>query len=325
MSKNLDQPHSDAGVDTAAQILPGHPKFEINLNACTIFYEHLLPAEGSSGRLALYQKNISSLPLPPALWNAFQRACRDDASSQQLGEIIKADPVLSASILCAANTAGILMRAPVNDVGRAIARLGHSMVRSVVARHSFSSASTRSGKEYDVQMLWKHGMAVSALAAVIARHIPDCNADEAGTLGLFHDVGRMGFNLITEFIQPAELDRCQGHLVYERERFGCTHIEMGEILAHHWQLPEQIIQGIHYHHHPAYAEASAIPSEIRAEVLAVYLADLLAIRADCGGGNPGMILPHASFATMLPQTTLAEIANDKRVQAELTLIQTVEF
>jgi len=325
MSKNLEHTDSDSGGDLAAEMLSGHPQFEINLNACTTSYEQLLPAEGSPGRLTLYQKNINSLPLPPALWNAFQRACREEASSQQLGEIIKADPVLSASILRAANTAGILMRAPVNDVGRAIARLGHSMVRSVVARHSFSSSRTSSGKEYDFQMLWKHGMAVSALAEVIARHIPDCNADEAGTLGLFHDVGRMGFNLITEFMQPAELDVAKGHLVYECARFGCTHIDMGKVLAHHWQLPEKIIQGIHYHHHPAYADASAIPAEIRAEVLAVYLADLLAIRADCGGGNPGMILPHASFASMLPNTTLAEIAEDKRVQAELTLIQTVEF
>jgi len=325
MPTKLDQICSDAEAESAAKMLSGHPQFEINLNACTTAYEQLLPAEGKSGRLALYQKNISSLPLPPALWNAFQRACREEASCQQLGKIIKADPVLSASILCAANTAGIFMRTQVNDVGRAIARLGHSMVRSVVARHSFSSPRTNSGKEYDFQMLWKHGMAVSALATVIARHIPDCDADEAGTLGLFHDVGRMGFNLITEFMQPAELDCGKGHLVYEYERFGCTHIDMGKLLAQHWQLPEKIIQGIHYHHHPAYAEASAIPSDVRSEVLAVYLADLLAIRADCAGGNPGMILPHASFASMLPKTTLAEIANDKRVHAELTLIQTVEF
>jgi HD-like signal output (HDOD) protein len=325
MPKNLDQTRSDVEGDAAAEMLSGHPQFEINLNACTTPYEQLLPAEGSPGRLTLYQKSISSLPLPPALWNAFQRACREEASSQQLGEIIKADPVLSASILRAANTAGIMMRAPVNDVGRAIARLGHSMVRSVVARHSFSSSSTSSGKEYDLQMLWKHGMAVSALAAVIARHIPDCNADEAGTLGLFHDVGRMGFNLITEFMQPAELDICKGHLVYEYGRFGCTHIDMGKILAHHWQLPEKIIQGIHYHHHPAYTDASAIPAEIRAEVLAVYLADMLAIRADCSGGNPGIILPHESFAPMLAKITLAEIANDKRIHAELALVQIVEF
>jgi len=324
MSENLDQTRSDVGAESSRKMLVGCSQFEIDLDASALAYSQLLPAKASAGRLTVYQKSISSLPLPPALWNAFQRACREEASSQQLGEIIKSDAVLSASILRAANTAGILMRAPVNDVGRAIARLGHSMVRSVVARHSFSSSAS-SGKEYDFQMLWKHGMAVSALATVIARHIPDCDSDEAGTLGLFHDVGRMGFNLITEFVQPAELDVDKGHLVYECARFGCTHIEMGELLAQHWQLPEQIIQGIHYHHHPAYADANAIPADIRTEVLAVYLADLLAVRADCGGGNPGMILPHESFAGLLPKTTLAEIANDKRVHAELALIQTVEF
>jgi len=325
MIKNFDQSTSDAVAEHAKEILCGHAQFEMNMDACTVAYEQLLPVESSQGRKTVYQQSISSLPLPSALWDTFQRACRDEASSQQLGNIIKDDPVLSASILRAANTAGIIMRTPVNDVGRAIARLGHSMVRSVVARHAFSSSGTASGKEYDLQMLWKHGMAVSALAEVVARHIPDCDADEAGTLGLFHDVGRMGFNLITEYMQPATLDTGKGHLVYEATRFGCTHIEMGELLAQHWQLPEKIIQGIHYHHHPAYAEASAIPADIRAEVLAVYLADLLAIRAGCDGGNPGMILPHASFAAMLPKISLADLANDKRIQAELALIKTVEF
>lgn len=298
--------------------------FNIDLSDCDLRYEQLLPAEGTPGRLTMYKKSVSSLPLPPALWNAFQQACNKGASSQQLGNIIKDDPVLSASILRSANSVGLL-HTPINDISRAISRIGHSMVRSVVASHSFSSGQPRQSKVYDIPILWRHGIAVSALAEIIADHIPGCNRAEASTIGLFHDVGRMGFNLINEFIQPAELDPVQGHLVYELKRFGCTHIDMGLLLASHWQLPEKICLGIQYHHHPAYADAETLPSEIRAEVLAVYLADMLAIQLDCAGGNPGTIIPHASFATMLPNTTLADIANDKKVRSELALIQSIEF
>ncbi len=297
--------------------------FDIELNH-NILYEQLIPAAGTQGRLTMYLKSIQSLPLPPALWNAFQRACSEDASSQKLGEIIKDDPVLSASILRAANSSGIL-HSPINDVGRAISRLGHSMIRSVVAKHSFSTPNINAAKVYEIPMLWKHGMAVSALAEIIADHIPGCNRAEAGTLGLFHDVGRMGFNLIKEFMQPAELNPDKGHLVYENDRFGCTHIDMGMLLAEHWQLPDKISQGISYHHHPGYLEADAIPADIRAEVLAVYLADLLAIRLDCPGGNLGIILPHVSFTSMLPKTTLADIANDRKVSSELALVQAMRF
>ena len=295
-----------------------------DLNHYNTMYEQLLPAQGTPARLTMYKKSITSLPLPPALWNAFQRACHEGASSQMLGEIIKDDPVLSASILRSANSVGLL-HTPINDIARAISRLGHSMVRSLVASHSFSSSKANEGKVYNIPMLWRHGIAVSSLAEVIADHIPGCNRSEAGTMGLFHDIGRMGCNLITEFIQPAELELSKGHLIYEFERFGCTHIDMGLLLASHWQLPEKICQGIKYHHHPAYADADSIPADIRAEVLAVYLADLLAINLDCTGGNSGTILPHASFAAMLPDTTLADIANDKKVNSELALVKAIEF
>ncbi|GAV21228.1 HDOD domain protein [Mariprofundus micogutta] len=301
-----------------------HPHFDLSLKDGDLLYQQLLPAEGTRGRLTMYQNSISSLPLPPALWNAFQRACSEEASSQQLGEIIKDDPVLSASILRFANSAGIV-HTPINDVGRGISRLGNSMVRSVVAKHAFSASSSSTGKVYDIPMLWKHGMAVSALAEIVADHIPGCNRNEAGTIGLFHDVGRLGYNLVNEFMQPAELDPAKGYLVYELERSGCTHIDMGLLLAEHWQLPEKICKGIRYHHHPAYVEAEAIPSEIRAEVLAVYLADLLAIRLGVAGGNPGTIPPHASFADMLPNTTLTDLANDRKVGSELALVQAMEF
>lgn len=60
-------------------------------------------------------------------------------------------------------------------------------------------------------------------------------------------------------------------------------------------------------------------------MLAVFLADLLAIRLGFAGGNPGLIMPHASFAGMMPKSTLGEIMNDRRVAAELARIQSIEF
>ncbi|WP_161595158.1 HDOD domain-containing protein [Mariprofundus erugo] len=293
-------------------------------DSCTL-YSQLLPMAGSPTRLALYQNSIHSLSLPSALWDAFQRACNRGASNQQLADIIKSDPVLAATLLRSVNSAGFGLRTPINDVGRAISHLGHSLTRSVVARHSFSSNIASKGKEYHARTLWKHGMAVSALAEIVARYIPGCDGDEAATLGLFHDVGRISFDLFTQFMQSATLDPEKGHLAYECARFGCTHIDLGVLLATHWELPEKIVQGIIYHHHPGHSSADTVPEEVRAEVLAVYLADLLAIRLGFAGGNPGLMFPHASFAGMLSKATLGEIMNDKRVSAELTRVAAIEF
>lgn len=299
--------------------------FAIDLNAGEVIYQQAAPPAGDTHRLSLYQKSIHSLPVPPALWNAFQQACNRGASGQQLAEIIKEDPVLSAAILRSANSAMFGLRTPINDVGRAISHLGFSLVRSIVASHAFSSKHASTGKVYNIQELWKHGMAVSVLAEIIAHYIPGCDAEEAGTLGLFHDIGKISFNMVTEYMRPANLDPEKGFLVYEHERFGCTHIDMGEALARHWELPDKIRQGIKYHHHPAYAEAESIPAEIRAEVLAVYLADLISITLGLAGGCHGYIPPHKSFASMLPNTTLNDILNEKHVRNEMARIEGIEF
>ncbi|MDQ6994712.1 MAG: HDOD domain-containing protein [Mariprofundaceae bacterium] len=291
-----------------------------------VIYEQLVPAHGSQGRLSMYRRNITDVAQPPALWKRFQQALSDEASNAVLAKIIKEDPMLAASVLRSANTASILMRTPVNDVGRAMARLGQSMVRNIVAQHAFSGVhKNHQTPEYSTDSLWKHGMAVSAIAEVIAQYIPHCDRDEAATLGLFHDIGRMGLNVIPEFSVAANLNLAQGHLQYEVDRFACTHIEMGQLLAEHWQLPEKIMQAMAYHHHPAYAELGDIPETIRGEVFAVYLADILAIHFGFTCGDAGIVLPHASFSELLPNISLDELAHDKRIHTELGLIQAMAF
>jgi len=306
-----------------AEMKPGSP-FSITSDHPRRF-ETLLPAEGSSSRIALYRESIRTMPLPSTLWNRFQRACNEGASGQQLADIVMGDPVLSAGVLRSANSAMFGLRTPITNLNRAISHLGYSMVRNIVARHSFSDAATGTGKVYDFHMLWRHGMAVSALAEVVARHIDGCNADEAGTLGLFHDIGRLSFNLLTEYMQPAEPDPDKGHLVYEFERFGCTHIDLGVLLAEHWELPEKIVQGIRYHHHPAHSTVDTVPAEVQKEVLAVFLADLIAVQLGFAGGNPGVSPPHPGYAALMAHTTLQQIIDMPEIGKELAAIDAMEF
>jgi len=312
-------------LSVAGEIPSTSKAFAMTLDENEELYDLLLPEAASPSRMSIYQNTIRDLPVPPALWHAFQRACEKQASSQVLADIIKDDPVLSASILRVANAPGLGVRVEITDVGRAVSHLGMSLVRTIVSKHSFSGGLTRSAKVYDVQKLWKHGMAVAVLAKVVADFIDGCDAEQASTLGLFHDIGKMSLNLFPEFAQPASLESSKGHLMYEYERFACTHVDLGVLLAKHWELPDTIIQGICYHHHPAYAQADSIPSGIRAEVFAVYIADLLAIRMGFDTGDSGMVLPHESFSSMLQGASLMDIMGSEKVHAELKRVEQIEF
>jgi len=71
-------------------------------------------------------------------------------------------------------------------------------------------------------------------------------------------------------------------------------------------------------------DIESVPKEIRKEVLAVYLADFLAIHFDFAGGNKLLVQPHPSFAPLL-KTCLNKVAHDKAVSKELWRIKTIEF
>jgi len=119
-------------IPTEKMVTSNHSPFDIVLHENESFHDLLLPEAASGSRMAIYHNAIRSLPLPPALWDSFQRACNKDASSQKLANIIKDDPVLSAAILRIANAPGLGVRIEITDVARAVSHLGMSLVRKQV-------------------------------------------------------------------------------------------------------------------------------------------------------------------------------------------------
>ncbi|MES0370683.1 MAG: HDOD domain-containing protein [Mariprofundaceae bacterium] len=285
----------------------------------------IIPTSSDLNRIKLYHEGIDKIPMPPLLWDEFNTAVTKNASNNKISAIIKSDSVLSAEILKIVNSAAYGLQKPINDIGRAISHLGHTFVRSIVTKHCFSSVFPPKGKLYDLPTLWKHGMAVSALAEIVGKHVKNCDPAEAGSIGLFHDVGRMAFNLFPDLIRTAYLDyEDKGYLQFESERFGCSHVELGEVMATHWKLPEKIKQGIKFHHHPGSEGIEAVPESVRPEVLAVFLGDLLAIHLSFPGGNNGKLLPHESYQHMLKKP-LNDIMHEQAVSKELWRVNCIEF
>jgi len=58
--------------------------------------------------------------------------------------------------------------------------------------------------------------------------------------------------------------------ILERFSFGMNHSDIGALIAQKWNLPDQLVEGIKYHHEPLMASA-----EYRDIVYCVYLANAL--------------------------------------------------
>ncbi len=303
-----------------------HKPFNLDLDTRSGFEaKQLLETDSQAERLQKYKDAVKNLPMPSALWDEYQRLSRAGAPNRKLTSIIKGDPVLSAQILKAVNAPAFGLRKPIVDLNRAISHLGSNLVRSIVAKHCFSQVIPQMRGAYNLTDLWKHGMAVSALAEVVSKHIPKCEAKTAAVIGLFHDIGRMGLNFVKVEHQRIMFNHEKGVLIHEAERFGCTHVEVGCIFAKHWNLPDKIQQGIYWHHHPGGADKQVVPEAIRAEVFAVYVADLLAKHLEFSGGNASKTLPHESYASLLPKTTLYDLMQDKTISKELWRINCIDF
>jgi len=280
----------------------------------------ILPEAADQATLDRLQQSLSSMPRPSWVWHEMQTAFAGRASLHDIGHIISQDTALAAEMLRVANAPAFGLLKPIVDVDRAVAHLGGNMVRSITTRQCLSSGLYNAPAFFDQQQLWRHSMAVSALAEIIAKQIPGCDAAEAATLGLLHDLGRMLLNhvLRASQSQPATaLLKPRGFLHWEDTMASCTHIEAGVMLAMAWELPGALIQAIRHHHDPAWADPQDVPDEVRKAVFAVYLADLLAIHLKFPGGNPCKTLPRDSWAGMLPKTTLQELSTSEAVSKAL--------
>ncbi len=288
----------------------------------------ILPEPATDAALESLHGSVASMPKPSWVWHEMQTAFSEHASLRDIGHIIAQDTTLAAEILRVANAPAFGLLKPIVNVERAVAHMGSNMVRSIATRQCLSSSLYNGAAFFDQQQMWWHSMTVSALAEIVARHVPHCNAAEAATLGLLHDMGRMLLNHVLHTSQsrpPTELLRSHGFLHWEATIAGCTHIEAGIMLATAWELPEPLILAIHHHHDPAFSEPEAIPQAIKNEVFAVYLADLMAIHLKFPGGNPCKTLPLASWSPMLPKTTLNRIASSEAVSKALWKVYATDF
>jgi len=125
-----------------------------------------------------------------------RKALSDDmCTTEQIVQILGAEPVLAAKILAISNSAALRPSAdPITDLPMAVNRIGRSMVRN--AAMSFAIAQTEKGyslKEAKacLDKLWDECAHVAALCYVLAKKYTSLNPDEALLVGLMHGVGKL--------------------------------------------------------------------------------------------------------------------------------------
>ena len=129
---------------------------------------------------------------PPA---AAQRALdllRRDVAISELVRLVEQDPVLAQSLLRFANSAANSTGSRSTSLSESIRRVGTQGLRSVILSSMVEGTLCRTGTAYDgmVRQVWEHMIRTAPIARVLAPGF-GVVPDEAFTLALLHDVGKL--------------------------------------------------------------------------------------------------------------------------------------
>ena len=231
---------------------------------------------------------LKSIPSLPALYHEIMAELRtEDTSLERIARIVSKDVGMTAKILQLANSAFMGTRYEISNPTQAVTLIGTETVRALVLSvHVFSQFEDQQGVAGYWTTLWEHSIAVACLAQRIAAAEKCAKnlVDESFTAGLLHEIGKLvllaqmpreyGAILETLAEKPTTLSAA------ERERFGCTHADLGAYLMSIWGLPHPLIHAVAYHDRPAESVEKRFSS-----LTAVHGADAIV-----SSGNGALIL-----------------------------------
>lgn len=170
-------------------------------------------------------------------------------------EIMK-DQGLTTKVLKMANSAFYSGRRQIKTVVDATVLLGFDTVQSIVLASTVGRVMERElkGYSYERNALWRQSQISAIMARSIAKRAKYKNPDIAYTAGLLKDVGKV---ILDEYVHESYktiLDRIATETISyvraEEEVLGFNHGQIGAKIVSKWNLPEDLVAAIEYHHNP---------------------------------------------------------------------------
>lgn len=172
---------------------------------------------------------IRDLPtLPVIAQKVLTLADDDEASAEKLTTMIGSDQALSVKILGLANSAYYGYRSKIGTIRQAVIVIGTNMLKQLSLSVLVYGTVGRGGT--DRTDFWRHSFGTATASAIIARRTGISDGDLSFMAGLLHDIGQMVID--TYFPDEPEMQ----------------HTEVGAWMAERWQLPQQLIKAIAFHH-----------------------------------------------------------------------------
>ncbi len=261
-------------------------------------------------------KTTGKLPSPSGVALAIIELCRkDDASIDEIGYAVRADPALSGRIIKFANSALHGPRRAVVSVPEAIQLVGINTVRQLVLGFSLISQYREGASAmFDYQRFWSRSLAVAIAASAVSMRVRSAAPEEAFTCGLLAGVGTLALATIYPdeygaMVSSAAAESVDGLTKLEQERFATDHNELSAALLQDWHLPRLFVVSVFHHEVP---ERAGMPEGSR-EFMICNLLHLAAAIGDL------CVAPDSERKALIPNLILvaAKVGVDEAVVYKL--------
>lgn len=228
-----------------------------------------------ASRLATLGSSITASSLPSLVVEVIEVSARPDVDIDELADLVRSDPALSARFLRLTNSPAYGRERDVTNVTQAIMVLGARRVG--VAAVAFAMipliAGHLAGSRRRFQDYWRHTVTAATAARELALRVCPGLAEECHLGGLLMDIAVpiIGHHLGPEY-EAARGEAFPGHpdIDREAEALGTGHPSIGAALLDSWRLPRLLVDAVAAHHGPpGPAGGHASPAGSVARCLAV--------------------------------------------------------
>lgn len=223
-------------------------------------------------------KRSDNLPrLPQVILNLIDACNKDETHTNELIDIISADPALTARLMGILDSAHININQEIKSIETAVVYLGINTIRNLAVSMAMMQIfeESKTIPEWNMDAFWYHSFSVAILSRKISERTGDGNPEEAFLAGLMHEIGSLLF--LSAFPSDyasilADSKKEPDVIQAEKQRFEMTRFEAGAWLCGQWNLNPLISDAIRYVNETETRIASALPL-----VKIVFAANKLAV------------------------------------------------
>jgi len=202
--------------------------------------------------------SLVSLPVLPPVYSQLVTALQDEnATLEQVANIISQDVAMCASVLRLLNSAFFGLPARVSSIHHAVKLLGSQTLQALVLSSSlFTTLKQNKIPGFSIKLLWEHSFRVACFAKAIGEKegMKQVDLDDCFIAGILHDVGKLiiSTQMRHEFESVLGKVRCQSRALHdvELEVLGTTHAEVGAYLMAIWGFNISSMDAVCWHHCP---------------------------------------------------------------------------